>query len=277
LDMLATLKGKDHFGFGAIVGAWYYPTPNFQLALSGQLVPENLNVASNLSISPVSPDFEGEIELHREGDPANDVTLTLPLPLVARLGFRYIFTKKNRELFDLELDASYESWSRVRDFEIDGNGLVAEVSGQKIDIDKIAIPKQWQDTFSVRLGGDVHVLPKHLDLRAGVSYESSAAKPAFANVDFFTSKQIGASAGASIRFSGFEIALAYNFLHQPLMSVREDQSRVFQQVPGSPCKAPFTEPNVCNEHFFGKPSAPANTGTYRARYHSASIDLLYRF
>src|SRR5690606_15205844 len=152
----------------AILGAWYRPARFLELGLSGQVIPTAIQTNSTLSIDPLSSGIEGGVELSRDGRPANDVTLTLPLPLTARAGVRYIHEANGAELFDVELDVSYESWSRVETFSLDTNGLSATLLGQTLDVGRIDIQKQWQDTVSFHLGGDYALIPDLATLRAGV-------------------------------------------------------------------------------------------------------------
>ncbi len=279
-DILATVKGSAPFTFNAILGAWYRPVPFLELGVSGQVVPANVVAHSTLSVVPDSQSI-GDVTLYRNGVRANDVTLTLPLPMLFRGGARYRHLQGARELYDLELDVEYETWSRVKRFAVDTNvgnhDLQAEVQSHTIDIGTINIEKHWRDTVTVRLGGDYAVIPDRLTLRGGGYYESAVADPAYANVDFSGGPQIGGSVGASIFFGQVELALAYQLRVQPSVSVSEDAARVYQQVPGSSCEPPYTDQVHCNQHYLNQPSPVVNAGTYSAVSHFVAFDLLYRY
>jgi long-subunit fatty acid transport protein len=277
LDMLATVTGSDPFTLNAIVGAWWRPVPFLELAISGQVIPTEIETASTLAIDPLSPVIDEQVVLRRDGERASDVTLTLPLPISARAGVRYRQLQGERELFDVELDVSYESWSRVERFTVDGNGLVANLLAQRVDVDRIVIDKQWRDTLGVHLGGDYGVLPNALTLRAGLFYESAVAGRSHAHVDFASGAQLGGALGLSVFVLGLELAVAYQYRHQPALSVSEAQARVFQEVPGSQCQAPFTDPDACHPQYLGVPAPPVNAGRYRAHSHVTSLDVLHRF
>ncbi len=252
------------------------PCRFFELGLSGEVVPANVVTHSTLSVVPVSQSL-GDLTLSRGGAPANDVTLTLPLPMLFRGGARYRHLSGTREIYDIELDIEYETWSRVKRFAIDTNGLQADLQSETLDINTINIEKHWRDTVSVRLGGDYAAIPNRLTVRAGGYYESAVADPAYANVDFPGGAQIGGSVGASILFGRVELALAYQLRIQPSVSVSEEAARVYQQVPGSPCESPYTNTTYCNSHYLGQPSPVINAGTYSAASHFVSLDVLYRF
>ena len=277
LDILAETKGSSLFTFNAILGTWYRPVPFLELALSGQVVPANIVTKSTLSVTPLDTSAAPSVTLTRNGRAANDVSLTLPLPRVFRSGLRYRGLAGAREIFDVELDVDYTTWSRVRNFTIDTNGLQAKIAGfDPSDINRIVIDKHWRDTFAFKLGGDYAVVPDRLTLRAGGYYETAVADPAYANVDFPGGPQLGGAGGASLFFLQFEVAIAYQIRVQPSVSVSEANARVYQQVPSSSCMPPYTDTDYCNAHFIGQPSPAVNAGTYSSSAHFLAINVLYR-
>jgi len=280
LDMLATIEGSDPFALNAVVGAWYRPLPYLELAVSGQVIPSQLEAQSTLTVDPLSPSIDEEVVLRREGTRANDVVLALPLPITAQLGVRYRYLQGTRqgarELFDVELDVGYASWSRVQRFAIEGDGLVANLLGQRVDLGEIAIAKRWRDTFSVRVGGDYAPLSVVI-LRGGLFYESALAERGFAHVDFVSGTQLGGALGVSLFVLGLELAVAYQYRQQPASRVSEADARVYQQAPASQCEAPFDDPDACHPQYLGQPAPAINAGAYSAHSHATSLDLLYRF
>jgi long-subunit fatty acid transport protein len=277
LDMLAHVEGSDLFTLNATLGAWYRPAPFLELGISGQVIPSEIQTDSTLNVEPLSSDFGDEVELSRDSEPANDVSLTLPLPLTARVGIRYIHLQGLDELFDVELDVAYETWSNVERFTVDTDGLVANLEGQDVDVGAITLEKQWRDTVTLHLGGDYNAIPELLTVRGGLFYESAIAEPGYAHVDFPSGQQLGAALGGSVFVQGLEVALAYEYRHQPTLKVTEGDARVYQEVPGSPCEAPYTDPDMCHPEYLGQPAPPVNAGTYRAHAHVATVDVLYRF
>jgi hypothetical protein len=275
--MRAKLAGSDPFTLNAIVGAWYRPAPFLELGVSLQVVPTSIQAEGTLSVVPLSPEIEDEVVLRRDGEPANDVSLSLPLPLTARLGVRYRHLRAEVETFDVELDVVYESWSRVERFAMQGEGLVANLLAQRLDVGSIEIDKYWQDTLSVQLGGDYALIPDVFTLRSGLFFESAVADPSYAHVDFVSGPQLGGSLGTSVFAHGLELAVAYEYRHQAKLEVGEGQARVLQEVPGSQCEAPFTDPDSCHPAYLGQRAPAVNAGAYRAHSHALSLDLLYRF
>ncbi len=277
LDMLATVSGADHFTPNAVVGALFRASPAIEVGLAAQVIPATIRTKSTLDVDPVAEDITEEVELRRGGRPADDVSLSLPLPLTARAGVRYVGRDDGEERFDVELDLVYETWSRVDRFRLDSDGLVANLLAQQLDIGVIDIEKEWQNSVGVHLGGDFAAVPDLLTLRGGVAYESAFADPAFSHVDFVSGTQLGGAVGASVLRGSLELAVAYGYQQALPVAVTEAEGRVFQEVPGSQCAPPYTDPDTCHPEYLGQPAPTVNGGEFRAHSHVASLDLLYRF
>ena len=200
---------------------------------------------------------------------------------MGRLGARYIYLKGTKPVFDVELDFVFEAWSMINKYSVDGKNLVARIEelgeAGEVTIDKIDIPKQWKNTYSARLGGDYNVIDQLLTLRLGGFYESAATQPEYAYVDFFSYHRVGAALGASVMFHGFDISLSYSFVYQLPLSVTEEEGKVLQQKPGSPCQPPYTDPANCDSNYPGQPAATVNGGDHEARYHFWTLSLSYTF
>jgi len=276
LDMLATTSGSDPFTFNAILGGWVRPAPFLELGFAGQVVPTTIVTNSKLVVQPQDQSL-GTLVLRRNDVPADDVNVSLPLPLMARAGARYRHIVSGRELFDLELDVEYETWSRVKNFTVDTHGLVANIQGVNVDLKKIYIAKHWRDTVAVKFGGDVNVIPERWTVRAGAFYETAVADDAYASIDFPGGQMFGGSLGTSVRFDRFEIALAYQLRYMGKVNISEEDGRVYQQVPKAACQPPYTDTGSCNEHYLGQPSPTVNAGRYAAVSHYLLLAVLYRY
>lgn len=277
LDLLARTRGSDAFVPGTVLGAWYRPTRSLELGASATFWLSDIETESRLSIDALSPEIDDEVVLRRDAEFADNVSLSLPLAHSVRLGVRYIHRGGSRELFDVELDVAYETWSRVDQFTLDSRGLEASLLSQRIDIEQIQIAKQWRDTWSLQAGGDVNVVDGVLTARAGLLYESAVADRRYAHVDFPSGTLWGGALGASLFVSGVELALAYDFRRQNRVQVSEEEARVYQEVPSSSCVEPFTDPDLCHPEYLGQPSPAVNAGSHAAHSHVASLDVIYRF
>jgi long-chain fatty acid transport protein len=277
VDVHAGVKGSDLFTINAILGAWVRPTPSLEIGLSGQILPSEIHAKGTLNASLVHASMPGDtITLKRGGVPANDVSLTLPLPMTARLGARYRHLDAEREVFDVEFDAVYETWSRVDHFRLDSNNLTAYYQMNPVPIGVIDIQKNWHNTLGIHLGGDFAVVPQRLTLRGGAYYETPVSDPAYANIDFPQGPQFGGALGASLYFGNLQISLAGEYRAQSQVYVSDSDSRVYQQAPGSQCKPPYTG-GKCSPAYLGIPAPPVGGGTYNAYSVIGTLEAAYRF
>lgn len=277
-DILAVTEGKDLFTPNLVLGGWYRPASFLELGLSAQVVPAAMTTDSKLSVSFIDqPEEVGSLTLERNGQPASDVSINFPMPLTFRAGARYRHMEEGTELFDVELDLTYETWSRVERFTVETDGMIAFAPPERIPVGTITIEKHWRDTLTIALGGDYNAVPDLLTARGGVYYETAVSNPHYLNIDFASGTFLGFALGGSLHLDKFEVAVAYELRHQPAVRVTEGDARVHQEAPGSTCVAPYTDPATCDENYLGKPAPPVNAGVYRAHSHVASLDVLYRF
>jgi long-subunit fatty acid transport protein len=278
-DLLATLKVSDPFTLMTIVGVTYQPTSFLEFGLSGQVLPTAIRAQGTLSVMPVNRDTLGvlassditpeqAITLERNGDPANDISLTLPLPLTARAGVRYVQRADTRELWDIELNLAYETWSVVDKFILDSRGLNAtfnhpSFSPTPIPIAQLNVAKQWQNTLTIALGGD-YTLGRNATVRLGSYYESSLADAGYANVDFPSGAHVGGTVGASYVMGSLSLSMAYEYRHMLAIQTSERDGQVRQIKPAASEEAESEIPVV-------------NAGKYVFDSHNLVVSGTYRF
>ena len=219
--LITELNLKDRFSGTAILGGWYRPHRRVELGLASRVIPIFLKAKGGLTTD--KPTLLSD-----------DVTVELPmtLPAKVRAGVRYIHDTGKREQpwFDLELAAHYENWSTIKAFDLD---LEGEISG--VPLVDLSIKKNWRDTVSLRLGGDVNVIPKYLTLRAGGFWENGAMKDNFSHLDFPSFMRGGISAGVSGGYKGIYLTVGYMHIFQEEREVSEAAGKQFQERPLRPC------------------------------------------
>ena len=165
LDALSKAKVRDLFVPTGNLGIWYEPVDHFQVAASMQLpakvVDKNGKIQHRLPSHPAfadaeipQPTFRGE----------------LTFPLMARAALRY-----SRDSFDIELTGVFEQWSVFDEIRVDPQNMrVENVPGVgALPLGALTIPKEWNDTFSIRTGGAYH-LNSSVTARLGYIYETGA-------------------------------------------------------------------------------------------------------
>lgn len=257
-QLITDLQMKDRAGFTALVGVWGRPHPRLELGFGGRVVPVRMTPKGGVSTDKttlLSDDVRARMEFQ--------------LPVQLRGGVRYLHPlgedaagKDRGERFDIELDLFWENWSQIDAFRMEFDG---SINGQPIA--DLTIPKQWRDTFSVRLGGDLNLLDNHLTLRTGGFYETGATHPDFAHLDFPSPNRGGISLGVTGSYRG--VALTAGFMHiisQP-QATTELQAKGFQLRPLAPC------PERCD----GLSGVPANAGVFNSRVDILSLSLDLHF
>ncbi len=207
-DAKFRLKAKDMFMPTGIIGIMSNPVDWLDLGLSVKF-PVKVEARGTVELEPASLD-EPDAEI--VGD--DTVVLRQSFPWVVRAGARYI-----HRYFDVEVDFVYESWSQLDAFEIDfvtcpganGGGMKAKqgdpctqvmTASAPVALDDAKIPKNFRDTYSVRLGGDFALWPGHILGRIGAFYQTSTFPKNYdtMNLDFpFAGEQLGVGGGLTVR------------------------------------------------------------------------------
>lgn len=196
-DSRSTLVASST-SFAATFGALVRPTPSFALGLSVK-TPTSLDAEG--TVTPQAPKI-APIQIA----PGN-AFLSTRLPLVVRAGGRYVRMDGDFELYDLELDVTYEGWGAAQG---DGPRLRIPELGQFKNIDTLVV-HGYKDTFSVRAGGahNFQALDGILALRAGAYFDSSATPFQYTRLDFDTLAKIAGTLGIGYRRGAVAFDVAY--------------------------------------------------------------------
>ena len=163
------------------------------------------------------------------------VRLKVPFPtLEVTFGARYAKRRVARErvldpmkdeVFDVEIDAAWAQTSHVGEFAVQlhdrapgapGFPTIQFANGEGLPASPIrkvtAIPKNWRDTWTVRVGGDWNIIQERLALRAGASYATRAAPLEYMNIDYMPVQKLGLHFGATMAFGRYRLTAAYAHL-----------------------------------------------------------------
>lgn len=229
-DNRVTMRVRDPFVPSASFGALSSPWPWLELGASVRL-PFVTEATGTFDYAPgqATPDAAPASQPH--------VRLSQMLPTVVRAGARYV-----HPYFDLEADFVFENYGRVDAIDLEFSNAAADLNPAEIlpaspfddpsllYLDTLGngtvytpmiatrVPLHFRDTYSVRLGGDVHVLPQHLTLRAGGFWASSAypADHRTFSVRFPFTQQIGLGGGLTWHAAAkFDLTAGYLHIFQP--------------------------------------------------------------
>ncbi len=279
-DMRADLDMKDLTGFTAIFGAFVRPLPHLEFAVSSRLIPIRYNATGKIRVSGA----QGEGMIFKNMEPFTvPATLAFTYPMTAQVGARYFFERGGREVGDVELDFVWEHWSQLESFDITFSETKLEKLGYEMTFKKLVLARNYQDTFSLRLGGQWNAIPKAsgggrgggpdrswLTVRAGGWWESPAHRVGYTMPDFPSLNRFGLAVGLSSEWRGIEFGVAYAHVFQQDRTVCVNQARIYQQVmqpDGSMLVHDGTAPDPY----------PVNAGRYSGSFDIVTIGLNVHF
>ncbi len=162
----------------------------------------------------------------------NQADLVVKFPWIARAGL-----KLSRPAFDLELDFTYDAWSRYDAIELDPHdvSIVSDSGTTKVQPSRLV--KGLQDAQSLRFGGvfrpgTLASALSFLTVRAGVLGETSAVPSSYTALDQANWERLSASVGLGFALGGYQLVVAYAHFFQPDRQVRD--SAVQQSAPNLP-------------------------------------------
>ena len=151
-------------------------------------------------------------------------------PWIVRAGVRWAAPR-----WDVELNLVYEGWSTLDKIRTTPDNIEVEnVPGVgTIPVGALSINRDFQDLFSLRLGGDFEVVPEVLTLRAGAAVEQSAIPTKTLSVLQVDANKLALGLGATIvAADGVEIDVGYGHIFYETTEVTD--SAVLQLNPTNP-------------------------------------------
>jgi long-chain fatty acid transport protein len=220
------------FAGTGIFGVLWEPNDRFAIGASYRM---RYNMVANGTIDIELPPLGG-VDVGFAGDEPGelqsqtDATLRAKFPDVLRVGAQYTHRNEaNDEVFDVELDLTYETWSRTESFLIDVEGEVVDTAGALgRNIPALELGRHFNDTVSVRLGSDLSMLRNPETgqgpvFRLGTYFESNGQPNEWTNLDFVPWMRVGATVGVSYHVGKFSIDAAYAYVWSPDRTVRNGE------------------------------------------------------
>lgn len=180
---------------------------------------------------------------------------------------------EKRPLFDVEFNFVWEDWSRTKAFEIIPTADF-ELVGTPQPLFPVYQPKNWEDTYSFRLGGSFGALT-WLTLHAGGSYETAAQTLENTNVDFVSWERITAGLGLAFHpLDWLDVEIAYSHTFSGDREVED--GAVYQPIPLSACTGPDFTDAGCQVPGT-PPGNPQNEGSWSSSFQIISAGVTGRW
>lgn len=208
-DVEGRMQAKG-VGAGASLGVMYRPAENLQLG--GQVrSPMTVNANGTTSVKlGTGPNAK------QAGTPAK-ATTSIELPWILRAGVRYVdfegAAAAKRELWDVELDATYEAWGGTS-----SPTVKTEDMGLGTGPTTITETQNWKSSFSLRAGGaynyaidreDDGSARSVLTFRGGAYYDAPSTDEAYTRLATNTMAKVAGTAGLGFARGAFAVNVAY--------------------------------------------------------------------
>jgi long-subunit fatty acid transport protein len=206
--------------------------PNWNLGLSYEVI-DGLSVgASVLGKRSVRADGTSSIELPATAAAiasieGNKLELEINLPPIWRFGVQYAKPK----IFSVEAAWVLEAWSvydkariRSKDVNIILNMMPAKLA-------TIDIPYEFEDTWSIRVGGEFDMFAPYVTLGAGYFYEPSAVAPQLKDVSSPDMDKHGISGGLSTKWFGTTLSVAAQYIKLADLTVTDSKKALVGPLP----------------------------------------------
>jgi len=239
-DSLFTAEVKDPFIPAAGIGATYRINPNIELGanINSPLVVNAKGTATSAkgastdqtkTIGPV-PDAMAKCDKGGTFE-AQKACISLEIPMTATIGGRYkILDAQGNMMADVELDADWENWGKTCNYDdahigdsgctspgqyrvqIDSGLYVNNQFAQPLNVN--AVNFGLRDTFGVRLGGSyIHRLGEsRIVARAGVAYDTAAAKPGWLRANFDGAARETLALGGAYEGASWQISAGIGYI-----------------------------------------------------------------
>jgi long-chain fatty acid transport protein len=167
LDVPIVLDFKRNFALNWSVGLSYEPLPG--LSIGGSFRGKR-SIRADGTLDIGLPEYLTDLA----SVTGNKIQIEINTPPIARVGVEYALPK----IFKLEGAFVYEGWRTYRSVVVRPVDVKVAINsgGMSMEqqLEKIVQPRNWESTFSLRLGGEVTVLEPLLTARAGYFFEPSA-------------------------------------------------------------------------------------------------------
>ena len=132
--------------------------------------------------------------------------------------------------YEVELDFVYEQWSAYNHILLESSGIAFGQGGEPAALEPLVQPRDWQDAWSVRAGGEIQLWENLVALRSGVMYERAAIPNTALNVELLNGEKVGIGLGGSLRLWGCTLDIGYGH-HFVFDRIVDDESTIYLENP----------------------------------------------
>jgi long-chain fatty acid transport protein len=225
-DVLTQLAVGPIFSPYGALGAVWIPHPSWRIGLSSQLpiyVRASATVKTRL---PATPIFEKATQSGEDADVAFDLPWNL----------KWGVENRSIENLRVELGGAFERWSMHDSIRMTPHNIALNdvaLLPKQLFIPSIALQRNFQDSASVRVGGEYGFAIQNIPFtaRAGVSYESSAIPKEYLSVLTLDAGKVTTALGASVKVGKLRVDFTYAHLFAFDTTVDPKEAKITQVSP----------------------------------------------
>jgi long-chain fatty acid transport protein len=257
-DVLTQLSVGPIFAPTGELGVTVVPTSSWRIGAAVQLP---VYVRSRATLDARLPSTPAFAKATQEGT-SGEVAFNLPWTLRAGIEMRAV------DHLRLELAFNYDRWSMHNAITLTPDDIVFKnVVGFPVTypVPPVVLQRNFQDTVSVHLGGEYAIPIKEvtLDVRGGVSFETSAVPPAYESVLTIDQNKVTAALGPSVHWQKLRFDLTYAHVFGFDVNVDPATAKIAQVSPVA--ANPPVHPDIING------------GHYSARANVLGLGMTYTF
>ena len=232
-DLLIELNTLRNFIPSGNVGIWSSPLPGLQLGASFQLG-RSVQSTGSLEILELGPEIQelvdsGSVTLE-QNNPQSLVAFEMPAYLRAGIQYGQDGLFDGFLNYEVEVDFVFEQWSAYNHILLESAGISFGQGGEPAALEPLVQPRDWQDAWSVRAGGEVQLWENLVAMRTGVMYERAAIPNTALNVELLNGEKVGVGVGGSLNLWGCTLDIGYGH-HFVFDRTVDDESRIFLENP----------------------------------------------
>ncbi len=222
------------------LGVVYEPEEHVRIGLSGHL-PFWISAPATLKVRlPTAAPFD---RAKQEGDEA---TVKFRLPGTLRAGVEYRQKLANEKKMRIEAAYVREFWSIHDSIDVTPKAMsLVDVTGfpTPFKVAPISLPRNFQDSNSLRLGGEFSFKDPFFgyltDLRAGISYESSAIPTEWVSPLTVDTNKVQIAGGGGLHIGKWRLDAAFSYIFAPEVNVDPASAQVprVNPVKGNPTQS----------------------------------------
>lgn len=221
-DAPIVFEFKEDFAINWAVGASYDIIPGLTIGSSFRGT-RNIDTEGTITVQTPRAVVEDPTALVVEGDSVNVRLKTAP---IWRTGVQF----RIPQLFAAEAAFVWEGWNVHDEVVIDPRDIKLTITGNESDLPQIRAARNWQNTWSLRLGGELNLFDPLVNVVGGYFYEPTGIAPANVDPSRTDFDKHGFSLGARTTWLGFTLDVSAMYVVLQTTPIRDNQ-KVLTIVP----------------------------------------------